>query len=159
MPITKSFVISNAKKQIQELEKRAKYYGDEINTYKPKVQAGDEKEINKLANEHRRLYRNIILPSDRDRAETLITIYEQKQTRFEYEAKKTKILVQQLENDDKILLQELKELNDKLNVCCGGYYEIQICMRLKNLIEKFLLTSEDSCQKHLSQCKTLFGDN
>jgi hypothetical protein len=159
MKINKTFVISNAQEEIKELEKRAKYYGDQINKRKPKVQAGDQKEIKELANEYIRLYPQNTLSVDRDRADTLISIYKQKKTRLEYEAEKTKILVQQLENDDKTLLQDLKELNDKLNVCCGGNYEIEICQRLKDLIEKFLLTSEDSCQKHLSQCKALFGDN
>jgi hypothetical protein len=158
MTITKSVVIFNAKLEIQELDKRARELNSIINRYKPLIQADNQKAINNLAKEYIRIHQTDILSTDRERAECLITLYEQDTTSYEQSAERTRTLVTKLNNDDEILLRELEELNEKLAICCHHGYDIQICRRLKSLIEKFILTAENSCKQHLSQCKALFPD-
>ena len=160
MPITNIFVISNAEKEIEKLEKRAKGVGNTINKVKQSIQDNNQTAIAQIAQEYLRIQPNNPLSTctDIDRANKLIDIYEQDRTDYQEKAEKIKTLVQQLKENDKNLCQELKELNEKLDICSDSGHTIEICGRLESLIKKFILTMENSCQEHLTKCRTLFPE-
>jgi hypothetical protein len=97
------------------------------------------------------------------RAELVIKHYEQNKIKCETKARQARGLVQKLRDNDSVFIKALEELNDKLNACCNpGYqYDLEICKRLKILIEMFMLAEHDDCKQYcnnyLSQCKALPG--
>lgn len=158
MPITTKCVICiyNAEQEIEEQEKLAKGFGNAINKAKQSIQDNNQEAIAKIAREYLRIQPNNPLSNDIDRVKKLIDIYEKDLKDCQNIAEDLKRSFQQFKEDHENLYQELKELKEKLENCSNSGHTIEICQRLENFTEQWILTMETSCQERLTKCRALF---